>query len=125
MSVQYFIGIVAPDDYTARIEQFQRRWMRKLGVEPHITLKAQGGLTPDQTWIAKVQRECVGVKPFRVTIGQPKYFGDSILYLSVYSAALSDLHEKIVHSIAPSEDLIKQYFELDAYCSFVIKIDNL
>jgi hypothetical protein len=48
MKVEYFIGIVPPEEYMKRIECFQRRWMNYLGVEPHITLKAQGGLTSDK-----------------------------------------------------------------------------
>ena len=115
MNVQYFIGIVPPVEYMKLIEQFQRKWMNKLGVEPHITLKAQGGLTSNKAWLPKVQRICADLKPFRISIGEPKDFGENILYLSVNSAALHDLHQKIVQAIAPSEDLIKQYFELDAY----------
>lgn len=45
---EYFIGIVPPKEYLKRIELFQTKWMNHLGVEPHITLKAQGGLTPDK-----------------------------------------------------------------------------
>ena len=36
--MDYFIGIVPPDRYKERIEQFQSRRMEKSGVEPHITL---------------------------------------------------------------------------------------
>jgi 2'-5' RNA ligase len=78
MKVEYFIGIVPPEEYLKRIERFQRRWMNYLGVAPHITLKAQGGLTPDKTWIAKVKKVCENFKPFQVSLGKPMYFGDSI-----------------------------------------------
>jgi 2'-5' RNA ligase len=115
MKVEYFIGIVPPEEYLKRIEQFQSRWINKLGVEPHITLKAQGGLTPDKKWIDNVQRVCEDFKPFQVSIDKPKYFGDNILYLSINTNNLHDLHQKIVQEISPSEDLIKQYFELDAF----------
>lgn len=115
MKVEYFIGIVPPEEYLKRIEQFQSRWINKLSVEPHITLKAQGGLTPDKKWIDKVQRVCEDFKPFKVSIDKPKYFGDNILYLSINSNNLYDLHQKILQEISPSEDLIKQYFELDAF----------
>jgi 2'-5' RNA ligase len=56
MEKEYFIGIVPPKEYLDRIEQFQRKWIKHLGVEPHITLKAQGGLTLDKTWINKVKK---------------------------------------------------------------------
>jgi 2'-5' RNA ligase len=115
MKVEYFIGIVPPEEYMKRIEHFQRRWMNYLGVEPHITLKAQGGLTPDKKWIDKVKKVCENFKPFQISLGKPMYFGDSILYLSVNSNNLHTLHQKIVREISPSDDLIKRYFELDDF----------
>jgi 2'-5' RNA ligase len=115
MKVEYFIGIVPPEEYLERIEHFQRKWVNDLGVEPHITVKAQGGLTADKRWIDKVQKVCQDFKPFQVSLDKPMYFGDNILYLSVNSNNLHDLHKKIVQEISPSEDLIKQYFELDAF----------
>jgi 2'-5' RNA ligase len=113
--VEYFIGIVPPGNYVERIEQFQRKWMSRSGVEPHITLKAQGGLTPDRKWIDKVQMACGNITPFQLSLGKPKYFGDNILYLSVNSNELHLLHQKIVKEISPSDELINKYFELDDF----------
>ncbi|WP_419962385.1 2'-5' RNA ligase family protein [Psychrobacillus sp. BM2] len=115
MKVEYFIGIVPPKEYLERIEHFQSKWINKLGVEPHITLKAQGGLTPDKKWIDKILKVCGNFKPFQISLDKAKYFGENILYLSVISNKLHDLHEKIVQEISPSEDLITQYFELGAF----------
>ncbi|WP_397538858.1 2'-5' RNA ligase family protein [Rummeliibacillus pycnus] len=115
MNVEYFIGIVLPEDYLERIKHFQGRWVNYLGVEPHITIKAQGGLTPDKKWIDQVRKVCKNFKPFQVALDKPMYFGDNILYLSVNSNNLHNLHQKIVKEISPSEDLIKGYFELDAF----------
>lgn len=115
MPHQYFIGITPPQDFLSKVEHFQRRWINFPGVEPHITLKAQGGLTPDKKWIEKVENVCKRIQPFRLTLAKPHYFGANILYLSVISDQLFPLHEAIVKVISPSEDLIKNYFELDDY----------
>ncbi|WP_335872274.1 2'-5' RNA ligase family protein [Bacillus sp. 2205SS5-2] len=115
MKEEYFIGIVPPEEYLERIENFQRRWIPFLGVEPHITLKAQGGLTQEEKWIDKIQRVCQKFKPFEVSLEKPTYFGDTILYLSVSSHNLHELHKEIVQEISPSEELIKQYFELEDF----------
>jgi 2'-5' RNA ligase len=115
MSVDYFIGIVPPKEYVDRVERFQRKWISQSGVEPHITLKAQGGLTPDKEWIENVKKLCKNISPFHVALGKPRYFGDNILYLSVNSTELHILHRKIVKVISPSEESIKRYFELDDY----------
>lgn len=119
MEAEYFIGIVPPKEYLEQIEYFQKRWIKHLGVEPHITLKAQGGLTPDKKWIDKVQKVCENFRPFKVSLNKTMYFGDNILYLSVNSNELYNLHQKIVEEIAPSVELIKQYFELDNFVPHV------
>ena len=113
--MEYFIGIVPPEDYLRKIIQFQSKWISQLGVEPHITLKAQGGLIPDKKWLDQVQRVCENFEPFQISLGKPRYFGDNILYLSVDSNKLHQLHQKIVQEISPSEELIQQYFELNAF----------
>lgn len=115
MKIDYFIGIVPPEEYLVRIVKFQSKWFKHSVVEPHITLKAQGGLTPDKKWINKVQKICYKFKPFQVLLDKPKYFGDNILYLSVISNNLHKLHQEIIGEISPSEEQIKQYFELDAF----------
>jgi len=115
MEKEYFIGIVPPQDYLERIELFQSKWLDSLGVEPHITLKAQGGLTPDKQWINQVKKACLTIKPFQLTLSNPTYFGDNILYLSVDSNHLHLIHQQILKEISPSEELIKKYFELDDF----------
>jgi 2'-5' RNA ligase len=112
---EYFIGIVPPDEYMKLIEEFQCKWMNFIGVEPHITLKAQGGLTPDIAWINKVEKVCEHFNPFQISLGKPMYFGDNILFLSATSNELYLLHQEIVREISPSDDLIKKYFELDDF----------
>lgn len=115
MPSQYFIAITPPTDYLKKVEHFQRKWLDFLLAEPHVTLKAQGGLTSDKEWIKKVENVCKEIQPFELSLAQPNYFGDNILYLSVVSEQLYPLHEAIVHAISPSNDLIKQYFELDDF----------
>ncbi|MEN2766282.1 hypothetical protein [Ornithinibacillus xuwenensis] len=46
--MQYFIGIVPSEEYSMKIIAFRNKWTNNSihdVVEPHITLKAQGGLT--------------------------------------------------------------------------------
>ncbi|MBN8191814.1 hypothetical protein JI667_06580 [Bacillus sp. NTK074B] len=45
--MNYFIGINPPEEYKSRISAFRNKWKNNFIddiVEPHITLKAQGGL---------------------------------------------------------------------------------
>lgn len=77
--MQYFIGIVPPQEYMEKIIHFQKNW-KSNGVvnvvEPHITLKAQGGLTTDLRWLNDLEKLCRGFLPFRITLTEPKFFGD-------------------------------------------------
>ncbi|MBM7553076.1 2'-5' RNA ligase family protein [Thalassobacillus pellis] len=116
--MQYFIGIVPPEPYKQRVIEFQQKWKNnRIGdvVEPHITLKAQGGLTSDQQWLPKIEELCHAFKAFTISISQPKLFGEDIVYLSAHSKELYDLHQKLVKSVSPSKALIKQYFEMDDF----------
>ncbi|MGP4068482.1 2'-5' RNA ligase family protein [Halobacillus sp. B29] len=115
MSAEYFIGIVPPKSYMERVEHFRKQWMTYSIVEPHITLKAQGGLSPDKNWIERVREVCENVRTFSIQVAEPAYFGDHVLYLSVHSEDLVRLHEYIVHEISPSDEQVRKYFELDEF----------
>ncbi|WP_337017974.1 2'-5' RNA ligase family protein [Oceanobacillus massiliensis] len=116
--MKYFIGVVPSDEYKKKIIGFQQKWKNHWitdVVEPHITLKAQGGLTPDKEWIIKVKEICNNCSPFTISVNKPTFFGEDILYLSATSNELYKLHLNVVEKISPSDDLIKKYFELDDF----------
>ncbi|MET3195235.1 2'-5' RNA ligase family protein [Bacillus sp. OAE603] len=116
--MQYFIGIVAPDEYMERTINFQKQWGNNSltdVVEPHITIKAQGGLTPDKGWVSLVEKVCEEFPSFEVSLKKHNFFGDSVLFLSVESTEIHKLHNKIVKAVSPSEELINKYLELGDY----------
>lgn len=116
--LKYFIGIVPMDEYKSRVSAFRSKWEKNYidgVVEPHITLKAQGGLTQDLTWLSKVKKVCSETNPFQLKLGKPMFFGEDILYLSASSSHLNELHNNIVNAVAPSQELIDKYFELDNF----------
>ncbi|WP_246944748.1 2'-5' RNA ligase family protein [Bacillus pinisoli] len=75
--MQYFIGIVPSEEYKEKIEEVQLSLKNNLLpdiVEPHITIKAQGGLTADKEWLKEVQRICTETSPFNLKIDKPAFF---------------------------------------------------
>lgn len=112
--MQYFIGIVPPAEYQHKIKEFQKPWIEE-GTEPHITVKAQSALTPDLEWLPKVEEVCLLTEPFKVSLSDPDFFGESVLFLSVISGGIDSFHTALVHKIAPSAESINQYFELEHY----------
>ncbi|MFC4559280.1 2'-5' RNA ligase family protein [Virgibacillus kekensis] len=116
--MQYFLGIVPSEEHKLKIDEFRQNWQTNSIsdiVEPHITLKAQGGLTPDKSWLCKVEHVCFNFNPFQIALNKPMFFGDDILYLSAKSDDLYTLHNRIVKEVSPPEALIKKYFELDDF----------
>jgi 2'-5' RNA ligase len=116
--MQYFIGIVPPDEYINKVIEFQKRWENNMIfhiTEPHITVKAQGGLTIDEKWLSTVKDVCGKFPSFKVELNKPKFFWDSVLFLSVHSKQVYELHNLLVKAISPSSELIKKYMELDHF----------
>jgi len=116
--MQYFIGIVPPEDYQQKIVAFQRRCTNNRlyeVVEPHITVKAQGGLTADMRWLNKIREVCSEFPRFPVSLTEPASFGRDVVYLGVTSNRIFELHRQMVSAVSPSSELIQRYFELDMY----------
>ena len=64
VEMEFFIGIVPPEDYKEQISVFRNKWAKTFRnrwdnngfrdpVEPHITIKAKSGLTEDMNWLEK------------------------------------------------------------------------
>ncbi|KQX51234.1 MULTISPECIES: 2'-5' RNA ligase family protein [unclassified Paenibacillus] len=116
--MQYFIGIVPPDEYKEQIAAFRNRWVSnrlKDVVEPHITVKAQGGLTEDTRWLDNVREICTSIKSFRLSMSGPATFGSAVIFLGVESEEIYVLHKLLVDKVSPSPELIDRYFELGRF----------
>lgn len=116
--MQYFLGIVPPNEYKEQIIRFQNRWPsnRILDVvEPHVTVKAQGGLNQDMVWMDKIKEVCSSFSPFQLSLSDTASFGNSVVYISVQSDMIFELHRRLVEAVMPSQELIERYFELDSY----------
>ncbi|MFC0189486.1 2'-5' RNA ligase family protein [Fictibacillus aquaticus] len=112
--MQYFIAIIPPDEYKDKIMKFQQEWIT-IDSEPHITVKAQGGLNSDLTWLEEVKKVCKEFSPFSVSIKHPAYFGSEVLFLGAESEGVVELHRRLVQAVSPSADLIQRYFEYDQF----------
>lgn len=77
--MHFFIGIVPPEDYKEQISVFRNKWAKAFRnrwdnngfrdpVEPHITVKAQSGLTEDMNWLEKVRETCSSFPIFQLTL---------------------------------------------------------
>jgi 2'-5' RNA ligase len=109
--MDFFIGVTPPDDITQRIVRFQTTFSNKFVVEPHITIKAQSGLTADRAWLKPVEICLRQQTPFRVGLMGPRWFGDDVLYLGVRSPGIHKIHDDLVRLINPSAELRHKYFE--------------
>jgi 2'-5' RNA ligase len=83
----FFIGVTPPEDIRQRIVRFQTAFACNLIAEPHITIKAQSGLTDDRAWLKPVENFLHQQTSFRVALTGlltvPKWFWDEALLLGV------------------------------------------
>jgi 2'-5' RNA ligase len=111
--MRFFVAVTPPPDLQTRVSEA----FPGLVVEPHITVKAQGGLDRESrdVWLPKIATVARRTNPVEVTLGGPGMFGDSVLYLSVESAGLAALHAAIMQELEVSEAAARTYFEGDAW----------
>lgn len=108
---EYFIGIVPPQPLYNSIINVQKKYISRLGIEPHVTLKAQSGLTEDEKWIEEVKNIISNFKQFKVDIKGSSYFGSIVLFIAVGSSELDNLHNSLINTLNISHEQQKKYFE--------------
>jgi 2'-5' RNA ligase len=110
LSRRFFIGVVPPDSYRARIMAFRQRW-GAVRTDPHITVKAPGGLTADLAWLPRVEAACRLIPRFSVALGYPEMFGEDVVFLPAASSELRLLHRRLVEAVGA----VPGPFELQGY----------
>jgi 2'-5' RNA ligase len=113
--MQYFIGVIPPKEIQDRIINFQQRFFNKKVVEPHITIKAQSGLTEDKVWLEKVENYLKQQPSFKIELKGLLQFGDDILFFRVLSDGIEKIHKDLVDIVNPSKELREKYFENQKY----------
>lgn len=112
--MEYFIGVVPPAALYEQILWIQNQFGDNRA-EPHITVKAQGGLTPDRGWMMEVEMVAKRFTPFPVKLTQTQSFGSEVLFLSVDSPQLVKLHFELIERVNPSPAVLAHYFEKDSF----------
>ncbi len=112
MSMPYFIAAMPPDGYRERIVEFAQCWNYAPGWPPHITVKAQAGLSDGLDWLERVEQVCLA-SPLELTVslGEPTMLGSDVLVLPVQSPALHALHSALVKAVNPTAEERAHYFE--------------
>jgi len=110
--MQYLIGVVPPAEIGARL-----RAEFRYGTEPHVTVKAQSGLTDerinDLTSSITLALEALG--SFEVELGPMSTFGDRVAYISIQSPRIHDLHQLLLDLVNPAHQERLRYHELGPY----------
>lgn len=110
--MQYFFGIVPSDDLAQKL-----RSQFRYGTEPHVTVKAQSGLTEEsrETWTKSVRRALAGFGSFEVALGDVGSFGNRVAFLSVNAPRIHVLHALLVEAVAPTQNEMLRYHETGPY----------
>ena len=100
--MRYFVGIIPEPGAKAQIEALRRRYPGRLQkhVEPHITILPPAEYSQSRTLSAGLSAALSEVGAFEVRLGNPGYFGNRVLFLSVEGdVELLELREAIVEKV--------------------------
>jgi 2'-5' RNA ligase len=108
-----------PRGFLQQAVVFQKRWTTN-GlpeiVEPHITVKAQSGLTEDMNWLNKFKEIFLWFPQFKLSLTAPvSSTHNEVVWLGVDSNHICELHRHLVHAVSPSAEQIAKSRELDRY----------
>lgn len=78
----YFLALVPPAEIGDRILQLMHDHELS-GFDPHITVKAQVGLADPDRWLPAVEQYLSQLAPLTLRLGQPGWFGEEVLFLTV------------------------------------------
>jgi 2'-5' RNA ligase len=100
----YYIAAEPPKRHLQRIAAAMRQLGNPLPT-PHITVTAPSGLAPSLAWLDDVSNLVAHHLQFNIVLGEVDTFKGRVLYLSVQSPGLAQLHEDIGEILAPSQEL--------------------
>jgi 2'-5' RNA ligase len=81
--------------------------MRRLGDPsplPHITVIEPPLLSDDHSWQSATRDVVAQSEPITISVGEPRTFGDRVLYLAVDAPELHKLRRHLLDAIAPAGD---------------------
>jgi 2'-5' RNA ligase len=117
--MRFFIGITPSEEIKRKIISFQGSFPKNgvpKSVEPHITVKSQGGLTEEKTWLSRVELALKSFKNFEISFEEVDSFSDDVIFLKPsFSQELLDLHKRLFEAVGPYKDPGNTYFENDQY----------
>jgi 2'-5' RNA ligase len=90
----YFFAVTPPEPTLRAIESFRARWGHPHhNVEPHMTIKPPFPWSDaPETFLAPLRPGLAALRPFTARLGAPARFGDAVLYLTVNSTGMKELH---------------------------------
>ena len=68
------------------------------GFDPHVTVKGQVGLDDPDRWLRPVEQRLALLAPVVVRLGQPDWFGEEVLFLTV-EGDVQRLHQGVLDAL--------------------------
>lgn len=116
--MRYLIGVVPPEEIMEKITNFQKSFpMNRVPffIEPHITVKAQGGLTEDLAWLGGVESAIAEFSPLTIRFDGIGQFGQNVLFRRVVSDNIAALRDVLISVVNPNPEEREKYFEDVSY----------
>ncbi len=94
----YYLAIEPPAHELGRLSSLLRR-LGDPSPLPHVTVVAPPELGTELSWLAAVQEVAAQSGPVAISIGEPRAFGDRVLYLSIDSSTIAELRHALLAAI--------------------------
>ena len=109
-----FLGVVPPASVAEEIVALQRAAGVEASVLPHVTVKAQPGLSDGNAWRPSVAAAVQRFEPFDLEVGGVRWFGHGIVYLAT-TGRIDELHRRVLDAVEAVVDEGRFEYEGDDY----------
>lgn len=96
--MKFFVGIVPPLNIYEHLQKIQTKFGDNR-LEPHITVRPPVSLHSIEQWVQTVKNICETIKPFDIQLPGTGFFGDRVLFVSVQSPGLNELHNQLIPAL--------------------------
>jgi 2'-5' RNA ligase len=109
-----FLAVVPAQEILDAIVGLRRAVGLETSVTPHVTVKAQPMLGAPDVWRPAVRKVTQATAPFRLALGDVRWFGEGIVYLSV-GVEILGLHRALLEAVESVVDGDRFEYEGEGY----------
>ncbi|WP_342647870.1 2'-5' RNA ligase family protein [Mucilaginibacter sp. CSA2-8R] len=96
--MKFFVGVVPPPGIYEQLQHIQTQFGDNR-LEPHVTIRPPVTVLHLAPWVQAIEDICATVEPFGIQLPGTGFFGDRVLFVSVQSPGLTQLHNLFIPAL--------------------------